>query len=103
MKTTRKFIFPRWWGQFVSYLILLLGAVFMVGPFIWMIVTSIKPSKEIFAPNFFPVAPTLENYTAVFQKSAVRVLVHEQPDRGNHRYPERGFFRLADRLCPGQI
>jgi ABC-type glycerol-3-phosphate transport system permease component len=46
-----------------------LGAVstVMVFPFVWMLVSSLKPMAEIFAgDSFLPEAPTLANYTLLF-------------------------------------
>ncbi len=39
--------------------------VFLAFPFVWLISTSFKPSGEITGgrPTFFPVAPTVQNYT----------------------------------------
>jgi multiple sugar transport system permease protein len=59
---------PRWVGQAIVMIVLLIGGLVMVAPFVWMISTSLKPAKEIFLGNFFPVAPTWENYLAVLNK-----------------------------------
>jgi multiple sugar transport system permease protein len=49
--------------------ILLLGAVFMVLPMVWMLATSFKPAPEIaiWPPHLFPEAPTIANYTGIFE------------------------------------
>ena len=49
--------------------ILMLGAVFMVLPMIWMLATSFKPATEIviWPPQLLPQAPTLANYTGIFE------------------------------------
>jgi multiple sugar transport system permease protein len=48
--------------------ILLIGAVFMVLPMLWMLATSFKPPPEIaiWPPRLLPEAPTLANYTGIF-------------------------------------
>ena len=53
----------------LQYLILTLGAVIMVLPFIWMLSTSLKPSTEILSwpPQFIPKTVTLDNYATVFK------------------------------------
>src|ERR1700687_3447461 len=52
----------------IAHAILLLGAIFMVLPMLWMLATSFKPAPEIavWPPIFLPQAPTLANYTGVF-------------------------------------
>jgi len=50
------------------HVLLILGSVFMVVPFFWMFITSIKPAAEILSwpPSFIPKSPTLDNYRNVF-------------------------------------
>jgi ABC-type glycerol-3-phosphate transport system permease component len=59
-----------------TYLILAATAAFMVFPFVWMLVSSLKPFEEIFAGDtFLPRHPTLENYVSFFeQRRAARSL-----------------------------
>jgi len=59
---------PRWVGQAIVMIVLLIGGFVMIAPFVWMISTSLKPAKEVFLGNFFPLAPTWENYFAVLNK-----------------------------------
>ena len=49
--------------------VLMLGAVFMVLPMLWMVATSFKPPTEIaiWPPELLPRAPTLANYTGIFE------------------------------------
>lgn len=56
--------------QIISYILLILGGITMLIPFVWMISTSFKTAAEIFQPNFFPLAPTLENYRQVILGTA---------------------------------
>jgi multiple sugar transport system permease protein len=53
-----------WW----IYLLLLLGILLMVGPFLWMLLGSLKPQGEFLAspPTFLPQAPTTGNYENLF-------------------------------------
>jgi multiple sugar transport system permease protein len=55
---------PRWW----LYVVLTLGLIAMVMPFIWMILGSFKTNAEIrqYPTNFWPIDPTLDNYTQLF-------------------------------------
>jgi multiple sugar transport system permease protein len=53
----------------VVHAILMLGAVFMVLPMVWMLATSFKPAAEIalWPPHLLPEAPTLANFTWIFE------------------------------------
>lgn len=55
---------PKWW----LYLVLGIGFIAMILPFIWMILGSFKTNAEIRANplGFLPEAPTLDNYTQLF-------------------------------------
>jgi len=54
-------------GKFIIYLILSLGVIIMVIPFIWMILTSIKTLGETtqVPPIIFPHIPQWDNYSKV--------------------------------------
>ena len=60
----RRRLRSRWW----LYLVLALGLVAMVMPFIWMILGSFKTTAEIrqHPTNFWPIDPTVENYAELF-------------------------------------
>ena len=47
----------------VSYILLIIIAIYCVFPFIWMVISSFKPKDEIRTaiPSFVIHAPTLEN------------------------------------------
>lgn len=49
----------------ITYLLLILGGLTMVLPFLWMVGTSLKPASELFEATFFPRNPTLGNYGEV--------------------------------------
>ncbi len=51
--------------QAIAYVLLTLGGIFMIIPFIWMISVSLKPAAEIYQGNFLPQAPTIDNYRQV--------------------------------------
>jgi len=53
----------------LAHAILLLGGIFMVLPMLWMLATSFKPAPEIavWPPVWLPQAPTLSNYSGVFE------------------------------------
>ncbi len=48
----------------IVYLILIIGSLAMVMPFIWLIASTFKVDAEIVGgnPTFFPVEPTIQNY-----------------------------------------
>ncbi|ASS68382.1 carbohydrate ABC transporter permease [Paenibacillus sp. RUD330] len=52
----------------VGYLLLLLLALFMMGPFLWLLSVSLMPGKNVFAfpPPIFPTFVKLTNYTEVW-------------------------------------
>lgn len=54
-----------------TYLILGLGGIFMVMPFIWMILSSLKTMPEIMAipPKWFPSKPMWSNYPEAMTKA----------------------------------
>jgi multiple sugar transport system permease protein len=54
-------------GRLLGHLILAVGGFLMVVPFLWMILTSFKPSGEIVtnSPKILPQHPTLSNYTSL--------------------------------------
>jgi ABC-type glycerol-3-phosphate transport system permease component len=52
-----------------SYAALSALCVFMLFPFVWMLVSSFKPFPEIFAGRtFLPQEPTIANYVALFER-----------------------------------
>jgi multiple sugar transport system permease protein len=55
-----------WW----IYLLLILGIVLLVGPFVWMVLGSIKTTGELrqVPPTWFPENPTLANYEDLFSR-----------------------------------
>lgn len=55
------------WRDVIIRALLALGALVMVGPFVWMLVSSFKTGHEILRipPTFWPERPSLENYRTV--------------------------------------
>ena len=53
-----------------SYVLLSAGLVLMVGPFLWMVMGSLKPAADFlrFPPTFLPSAPTTDNYVRLFDE-----------------------------------
>lgn len=62
------------WGRIacrvVIYAIVILGAVMMALPFVWLILSSFKTLEEtmFFPPTFFPKNPTFANFREVFER-----------------------------------
>lgn len=56
-------------GKLLPYILLMIGAVVMLFPFIWMISTSLKAPMDIFSLNIIPENPTLANYFHIFEES----------------------------------
>jgi multiple sugar transport system permease protein len=53
-----------------SYVFLIGGLVLMVGPFLWMVLGSIKPESDFLQnpPTLLPTAATTNNYTRLFDQ-----------------------------------
>src|SRR5512135_2261758 len=60
-KQTQKLIL-----DIISYALLLLGAVFMVGPFLWMVSTSFKIPADQYTKMLIPPTFTLDNFRELF-------------------------------------
>ncbi|MBW7885540.1 MAG: carbohydrate ABC transporter permease [Caldilineaceae bacterium] len=54
----------------LAYVLLSIGAVTMIVPFLWMILTSLKPAPELVDFAFLPKNPTLDNYRNVLTTSS---------------------------------
>src|SRR4051812_26777845 len=54
----------------IVWVLLLLGLVLMVAPFVWMVLGSFKPQAEFLRipPTWLPQQPTLDNYQRLFQR-----------------------------------
>lgn len=60
---------PLTFSQVANYLILIGGAIFVIYPFVYMVMNSFKTGAEIMnAPTSLPNKPTLIGYTGVFEK-----------------------------------
>lgn len=55
--------------KLLPYLALIIGAVVMLFPFIWMLSTSLKAPMDIFNLNIIPESATLANYIEVLKES----------------------------------
>lgn len=58
------------WSMLLAYVLLSIGAVTMIVPFLWMILTSLKPAPELVDFAFLPKNPTLDNYRNVLTTSS---------------------------------
>ncbi|HEY0420709.1 MAG TPA: carbohydrate ABC transporter permease [Acetobacteraceae bacterium] len=56
-------------GSIAAHAVLMLGALVMVMPMLWMLATAFKPPGEIalWPPVFLPRAPSWENFTGAFE------------------------------------
>ena len=57
--------------RIILYTLLALGALIMVFPFFWMLLSSVKTAAEVntMPPTFWPAEPVFENYTFAFSKA----------------------------------
>jgi multiple sugar transport system permease protein len=69
-ETARRFPWHKW-PDFVAILVLAVGALIMVLPFMWMFSTSLRPVQESYKlpPAWFPTEFHWETYLAVFESS----------------------------------
>ncbi|MFL5675734.1 MAG: carbohydrate ABC transporter permease [Chloroflexota bacterium] len=53
-----------------AYVILIGGLIFMVGPFLWMVLGSLKPEADFLRnpPTFLPSQPTTDAYSRLFDQ-----------------------------------
>jgi len=58
------------WLTVLIYVLLSLGAIVMIVPFVWMVLTSFKPGTELIDFSFLPENPTLDNYWLVLTTSS---------------------------------
>ena len=58
----------KWW----LYIVLTIGFVAVVTPFVWMILGSFKGESELrqVPPTWWPETPTLDNYRQLFAKES---------------------------------
>ncbi len=54
-------------GDLVAFTLLLIGALCMIGPFVWMMSTSLKPLAEQYDMRMIPQTVTVENYPRLFE------------------------------------
>ena len=55
------------WLKALAYIGLTLLAIIYISPYLWMIMSSFRPSTEPFALGIFPHSWTINNYLRVFQ------------------------------------
>lgn len=56
-------------GRLFNYIMLTIGAVVMLFPFVWMILSSLKEYRDIFSWGFLPKKVTFENYIEVLTRT----------------------------------
>src|SRR4051794_34473096 len=58
--------FPRWW----LYVILTIGLLAVITPFVWMVLGSFKSEGELrqSPPTWWPQTASLDNYTQLFSR-----------------------------------
>lgn len=62
-------------GDWLAFAVLCIGALLMVGPFVWMISTSLKPAAQQFDMRLIPQTPTGANYPHLFQIMPFHLLI----------------------------
>ncbi len=59
----------------ITYTILILGVIVMVGPFLWMVSTAFKQPADQYTRGLIPNPPTLENFQALWSKLPFTTLI----------------------------
>ena len=59
-------------GHVFTYVGLAAALVFFLGPFFWIVTTSLKGNEDFFAfpPVWIPAEPSLKHYAALFTRSS---------------------------------
>jgi multiple sugar transport system permease protein len=57
-------------AQVVLAIILFIGGMAMIFPFVWMVSSSLKNAQDIYTLSLVPPNPTLDNYTTVLQDTS---------------------------------
>lgn len=70
VKTQQRDIRRRRIGQVVLVLVLLLGGLMMIFPFVWMISSSFKRPQDLYSLSLIPPVFTLNSYQTVIQDTA---------------------------------
>jgi multiple sugar transport system permease protein len=65
------------WGAAWTYVVLSIGAMILMLPFVWMVSSSFKPSDQIlvYPPQLFPTIWTLDNYRYVLEQTSYLLFV----------------------------
>jgi multiple sugar transport system permease protein len=68
----RRYRARRWIGHALVYLGLATSLVFFLGPFFWIVTTSLKGNEDFFAypPVWIPSPPSLRHYVGLFTRSS---------------------------------
>lgn len=61
---------PRLAARVAPAAFLLAATALMIGPFVWMVSTSLKPPEEFGSPSLIPSRPTLEHFGRLFEEMA---------------------------------
>ncbi len=63
-------MFRERWIKNTAYILTTLGSIIVIFPFLWVLMTALKPPAEIsiWPPRFFPKKATLENFSYILVK-----------------------------------
>jgi multiple sugar transport system permease protein len=71
-RRARRYRLQRGLGHALTYLGLLVALVFFLGPFFWILTTSLKGNEDFFTfpPVWIPIEPSLKHYAALFTRAS---------------------------------
>ncbi|MBA2247012.1 MAG: carbohydrate ABC transporter permease, partial [Chloroflexia bacterium] len=60
-------------GKAIIYLLLTIGSIIFVAPFVWMVTASLQDVSDMFRwpPSWIPRNPSLDNYTEFFRQERI--------------------------------
>jgi len=62
-------------ADLLTYLVLIVGSIVMVAPFIWMVSTALKPPADQFSRDLIPNPVTFENFQALWETLPFNALI----------------------------
>ncbi|MBI4241410.1 MAG: carbohydrate ABC transporter permease, partial [Candidatus Rokubacteria bacterium] len=72
VRRANRYLVHRWLADGLTYLGLAAALVFFLGPFFWIVTTSLKGNEDFFAypPVWIPAEPSLAHYVRLFTHSS---------------------------------
>ena len=91
VRPVKRYRLRRRLGDALTYLGLAVALVFFLGPFFWILTTSLKGNSDFFAfpPVWIPHDPSLTHYAGALHAGQRPALLPQQPDHLLHEHGRR--------------